>query len=476
MKSKFGENPADGLHALANFEKGQYQPSTEGVELVDANLLKPPDANTATPPEEIEIPLPEIEPPRFPDRTDEFGSLDDSIPLDVETSGPKGTPRISDILGSLTNMAAGLGAGIAISKGLEAAGSDNVVLNTALSGAGGGTVGAGAQMATKQLAKYAGMSVAETMGETVAKGLLQGAAEGGVGALVALPVQVGVQEGLEKAGLDKYTAMPIAGLVGGGVGAGAVAAGAAAMTVGVANAWNPIGWSILTGALIGEVVSGGFAIAEKLDANKKARVEELQERFWKNQTDINKYNHTGGLTGEELQEINKVDPEFFDRALTAYAKARKDHIATGNKLRDIETKYQNRLRVGGSNGVVIPEGSKVTKIYGSKLIDLTQEDRTFLEANDPNFFSRYGQYQDLMVEEYKYATGKQLSDYNTEIIRKRDPNFFNRIYPTMHPEDAYKQIYNVNKPGYHIPNNEDRLEAGEEVRDEETGKVMLLPK
>jgi hypothetical protein len=41
----------------------------------------------------------------------------------------------------------------------------------------------------------------------------------------------------------------------------------------------------------------------------------------------------------------------------------------------------------------------------------------------------------------------------------------------MHPEDAYKQIYNVNKPGYHIPNNEDRLEAGEEVRDEDTGKL-----
>ena len=439
VKSTFGENPVDGLHSLANFEKNQYQPKPEGVELTDTSLLKPPAPNSITEKPEASISPPDGKPtaPTFPDRTDEFGSLTDSIPLETEAK-TQSTPKVGEILGSTANMAAGLGAGIAISKGLEAAGSDNIVLNTALSGAGGGAVGSATQMGTKQLAKLAGMSIAETMGQTVAKGLLQGAAEGGAGALVALPVQYGVQQGLEAVGMDKFAAMPLAGGIAGGVAGATLATGSALLAEeGAVNWWNPIGWASLTMAGIGAAVSGGFALAEKAKRDQANRIRPLQEKFLQGQHNIMKYDETGGLTEQEIKDIRDVQPDFFDKAKDRFDTAQKEYTdqrQQRQQLQEIETKYQQNLRIGSpsENGwwlpkrgaaVLVPKGSSVTDIEGAKLIDLTDEDRAFIEANDPKYFARYHGYQNVMTEEYKYATGYQLSNFNKDKIRELDPNF-----------------------------------------------------
>ena len=478
VKSKFGENPADGLHSLANFEKNQYAPDPAGVELTDTNLLKPPEPNVIAAEPEIEIKPPEMEPPSFPDRADEFGSMEDSIPPEAKTS-TKSTPKVGEILGSTANMAAGLGAGILISKGLEAVGSENVVLNTAVSGAGGGAVGSATQMGTKQLAKLAGMSVAETMGETVAKGLLQGAAEGGAGALIALPVQYGVQQGLEAAGMNKFAAMPLAGGVAGYAASGVLATGTALLAEeGTANFWNPIGWASLTMAAIGAGVSGAFAIAGKVDADNHERIKPLQEKFLKNQHNIMKYDETGGLTEQEIKEIRDVQPDFFNQANERFQDAQKEYTDKRQKLQDIETKYIKRLHVGNlSEGhpdwvqggtLMIPKGSTFKNIHDVPMIGLTEEDRVLIQQNDPDYFRRFGNYGWLMTEEYNYATGlRKISEKHKEVIRKRDPDFFNRVYPAMHPED-HNQIYNVDKPGYQAPTIEDRLLNGEEIHVEGT--------
>ena len=97
-------------------------------------------------------------------------------------------------------------------------------------------------------------------------------------------------------------------------------------------------------------------------------------------------------------------------------------------------------------------------------VDLTDEDRQFLEANDPDYFRRYGNYQYLMMEEYKYATGTSISEKNKAMIGRRDPNFYHRIYPVMHPEDP-DRLNDETDPNYVAPftthkmTTDERLEA-----------------
>ena len=71
-----------------------------GFEMTDTNLLKPPSKNVITEEPEIEIKPPAIDTPKFnfPDRIDEFGSLEDTIKPEGKASS-KSTPRVSEIIG-----------------------------------------------------------------------------------------------------------------------------------------------------------------------------------------------------------------------------------------------------------------------------------------------------------------------------------------------------------------------------------------
>ncbi len=360
------------------------------------------------------------------------------------------------------SLGAGLGAGIAVEKGLEAVGSHNVVVNTAISGAAGGGVGQAAQnLAVKgmsQLAESTGMAATEAVSTSITEGILTSAVKGGAGALVALPIQYGIQTGLEKAGLDRFAAMPISGAIGGAVAGGTIEAASILLAEeGAANWWNPVGWASLAMAGVGGAVSGGFAIAGKVH---KDRMDYLGHKFLSNQKDLNNFDETGGLSTKELKELTEGNPEFVDWARSALEDQQHQYRQTVANLNRIESRLVHNVKIGEyvdpsdpyfskTVGVVHDDQHTYTNVdymHGhmkTTLVDATRDDIDYLKANDPTFFDRMGQFISLATEEYKYATKQQtakegekiLSQAHEDRIRREDPTFFDRIYKQQHPDD-----------------------------------------
>tara|TARA_B110000046_G_scaffold20166_1_gene19138 strand:+ start:1032 stop:3347 length:2316 start_codon:yes stop_codon:yes gene_type:complete len=479
IASKFGDNPAVGLHDLKNFERNPEATSslekpneielqtmsdrreaaaqelglnTEQYEAVKSriqneHIRNPTQSQVQQTIGEIELTdlnvskalsAEEIVAEPSADRTAEFGELEDSLQRPVLQSKPNES-KIGNALSSSANMAAGLAGGILINQALEAGGSKNVVANTALSGAGGGAIGAGAQMAAKSAAESVGLSVSETLSQTVAKGLLQGAAEGGVGALVALPVQMGAQAGLTQLGVDKFAAMPIAGALAGGVAGGGIAAGAAAFTggaaaVGTADFWNPVGWAAFTMAGIGAGVSGIFALVDKNKEKKITKLNELQKKFLENQTNIMDYKPRGGLTDDEYNFIKSNHGEFFGKAKEAFDKEQTTFIETNKKLRQVESKYATTDQIKAYDMFYKKqlESANVTHVGAATVLNLAGEDKDFIEQNDPDFFKRLSKKQTTYQEEMDYLNPEQATYLQYEgakerlesEIKKDDPTFF----------------------------------------------------
>ena len=398
-----------------------------------------------------------------PDRAEEFGNIEDSI---VDNAAaviePKGkAPMVSDYLGTGANMAAGLGAGIAIDQALQAAGSDNQVLNTAIAGTGGGAAGAAAQQGTEAAAKLlaqsggyeaVGQSVSEAVAETATKGILQGAAEGGAGALVALPVQYGTQKLLtDTAGMDEFAAMPISGGVGGAVGGASIAAGSAYLAgVGLADAWNPVGWAALSMAAVGAGVSGAFALAGKSERDKQRK--EMSKTVYM----VQPYRHQG------IDNAIGTDPQVREII---------QNLNAGQiTVEEAQTNVTARVRqMTSDNGWTWNYAN-----YNATISSIPLHSKLVQEQPDADVMIP-GDYSKIMqdVQDHINARNQAALDLAERVTKERDAALvvtrqeaaqqnpeLAALLPTLTPGTLQQTILNlpsvVNAPSYYEKNNEIR--------------------
>lgn len=399
-----------------------------------------------------------------------------SLELAKSTFGPKGM--------------AGLGLGLGLSQALSAAGLNDPVSNTLISGAGAGAGAEGLDLASKgvrnilaeNIPKIAGIkSATEFTGEALLKGMTRGAGEGLLAGMAGLPVDMLLNRVLTQhsggAGMSHSAAGAISGGSSGAFSAlsmGLLAAAAGEASTGLL----PLAVATLLFAGIG---SGLGAIFGKMDDDKIQADKETIERQTRFLTDLqnNSFDMSktdkSGLEDDFIQSVQNAldgkleaqdepisDDEIEKQRQAALDTADKHAKYTHGSMRTLTKAYQRinkRFDDMKKSNDLQSEFSEATNVYVnaklSSIIQLSLQEDARQKGQDTFTFNGKE-----MSTSGDYSFKPDSLDIDTDRLSDIDPNWQSRMdqisqfsyatnrYQANEAQSTYSQIlqYRIDNP------------------------------
>ena len=435
-------SPMD-AHDLNHLTMSQYMQTQHGEEsgiemhvLTESNINENPLMHEEPGAETLTEPLLDREPVTrlHPDRTDEFGSLYDTIPPDEQAVF---NPSEVSIHQTVATGAAGLGVGLAANALLEKAGSTNPIVNSGVSGV---AAGAGGELITGA-AKNVLAGATRVATEDLAMTALRSGIEGGALGLATAPVDMALNHEFRKDGLKPVEANAASGAASTAiVGAGAygLATGAASLAAGEMTLGPEMApFALATLAFAG--VSAGIGALFGLEEQEEQRRQELLTGQYQGETDEEKAAENNAFAQKTafLVENNGESNHFQPYIEDLLARQQRDQTSREENA-TIELLLSHRRSNPDAFSTSIGETLDAHRENREKSDQM--ELRELLEASrdHPETMSIEDAHTVTHTRE-QYQSGS-LDGYLSDVVEKHDSGFWSDDRPKIQPVADFSSL------------------------------------